>query len=133
MSQDQGAPKGLNILCIDLAAMSQDQGAPKGLNVLCIDGGGIRGLSSLIVLQEIMLRVESASGGQQLHPYEHFDMIAGTGTGGISACMLGRLRMPVQKAIEEYVKLMKSVFTDKKSIGSTVYKGAKLKEALRTM
>ncbi|KAH7339464.1 acyl transferase/acyl hydrolase/lysophospholipase, partial [Rhizoctonia solani] len=96
-------------------------------------GGGIRGLSSLLVLQEFMLRVESANDGQQLHPHEQFDMIAGTGTGGISACMLARLKMPVQKAIEEYIKIMESVFTEKKSIGSTVYKGTKLKEALRAM
>ncbi|KAH7339460.1 hypothetical protein B0J17DRAFT_716483 [Rhizoctonia solani] len=113
--------------------MPQNRETPKGLNILCIDGGGIRGLSSLIVLQEIMLRVESANGGRQVHPYEHFDMIAGTGTGGVSACMLGRLRMPVQTAIEEYIKMMGRVFTDKKLVGSTVYKGTKLEEALKAM
>ncbi|CAE6405052.1 unnamed protein product [Rhizoctonia solani] len=78
-----------------------------------------------------MLRVEAHS-GRQVHPHMHFDMIAGTGTGGISACMLGRLRMSIQNAIQAYSDLMESVFTDKKSIGSTVYKGTKLQEALKT-
>ncbi|CUA74452.1 Nephrocystin-3 [Mus musculus] [Rhizoctonia solani] len=111
--------------------MAEDRETPKGLNILCIDSGGIRGLSSLVVLQEIMLRVE-ANSGRQVHPHMHFDMIAGTGTGGISACMLGRLRMSIQNAIQAYSDLMESVFTDKKSIGSTVYKGTKLQEALKT-
>ncbi|CAE6435385.1 unnamed protein product [Rhizoctonia solani] len=113
--------------------MPKDRETSKGLNILCIDGGGTRGLSSLIVLQEIMHRVESANGGKRLHPYEHFDIIAGTGTGGISACMLGRLQMPIQKAIREYTKLMESVFASRKLTGSTMYKGTRLQEALKTL
>ncbi|CUA76313.1 Nephrocystin-3 [Homo sapiens] [Rhizoctonia solani] len=105
----------------------------KGLNILCIDGGGVRGLSSLIILQEFMRGVENASGGKKIHPYEHFDVIAGTGTGGISACMLGRLRMPVAKAIEKYAVFVKEVFTEKKWYGPTMYKSTKLQEALKIM
>ncbi|CAE7228307.1 unnamed protein product, partial [Rhizoctonia solani] len=62
------------------------------------DGGGVRGLSSLLILHEIMRRIRNAE-AINLDPYEHFDIIAGTGTGGISACMLGRLQMPIEKAI----------------------------------
>ncbi|KAG8762001.1 hypothetical protein FRC11_011755 [Ceratobasidium sp. 423] len=107
----------------------------RGLNILCIDGGGARGLSSLVVLREIMYRINSKRGEGQgiLNPYEHFDVIAGAGTGGINACMLGRLRMPVSRTIEEYVKLMKIVFSAKKMSGQTMYKGTKLQEALKTM
>ncbi|KEP45663.1 calcium-independent phospholipase A2-gamma, partial [Rhizoctonia solani 123E] len=97
------------------------------------DGGGVRGLSSLIILQEIMHRVENTSTGGKVHPYEYFDLIAGTGTGGISACMLGRLRMPIDKAISEYAKLVKEVFRETKMIGPTMYKGTKLQNALKTM
>ncbi|CAE6368910.1 unnamed protein product, partial [Rhizoctonia solani] len=57
------------------------QETPEGLNILCIDGGGVRGLSSLIILQEIMRRIQNKKSGE-VHPYEHFDIIAGTGTGG---------------------------------------------------
>ncbi|EUC57630.1 kinesin light chain [Rhizoctonia solani AG-3 Rhs1AP] len=97
------------------------------------DGGGVRGLSSLIILQEVMGRVEKMKAGVKVHPHEHFDLIAGTGTGGIIACMLGRLRMPVEGARLEYAKLAESVFNDKKWISTTMYKGTKLQEALRKL
>ncbi|KAL5631736.1 hypothetical protein ACGC1H_007292 [Rhizoctonia solani] len=113
--------------------MQNEHERSKGLNILCIDGGGVRGLSSLIILQEIMRRVANAEGSSEIQPHEHFDMIAGTGTGGISACMLGRLRIPVDKATAEYAKLVKEVFKDKKLSGPTMYKGTKLQEALKTM
>ncbi|CAE6526229.1 unnamed protein product [Rhizoctonia solani] len=113
--------------------MQTNQEEYKGLNILCIDGGGVRGLSPLIILQEMMHRVENARGGDRVHPYEYFDVIAGTGTGGISACMLGRLRMPIEKAIEKYANLVKEVFKEKKMSGPTMYKATKLQEALKTM
>ena len=47
------------------------------------DGGGIRGISELIILQELMHRVRHA---RQLDhdplPAEYFDLICGTSTGG---------------------------------------------------
>ncbi|CUA75446.1 Nephrocystin-3 [Mus musculus] [Rhizoctonia solani] len=131
--------------------MQSSQEPSKGLNILCIDGGGVRGLSSLIILREIMRRIQAIQGRENIHPYEHFDVIAGTGTGGsvnvashiapaypamvcsISACMLGRLRMPVDKAIEKYAKLVEEVFKDKKISGVPMYKGTKLQEVLKTM
>ncbi|EUC66924.1 calcium-independent phospholipase A2-gamma, partial [Rhizoctonia solani AG-3 Rhs1AP] len=113
--------------------MQSDQEASRGLNILCIDGGGVRGLSSLIILQEIMRRAANAGAGGAVHPHEYFDFIAGAGTGGISACMLGRLRMPIERAIAEYAKLVEEVFKDKKIIGPYMYKGSKLHSALKTM
>ncbi|KAL5631697.1 hypothetical protein ACGC1H_007268 [Rhizoctonia solani] len=113
--------------------MQNDQERSQGLNILCIDGGGVRGLSSLIILQEVMGRVENIESRGKIHPHEHFDLIAGTGTGGIIACMLGRLRMPVEEAKLEYAKLAKDVFKDKKMSGPTMYKGTKLQEALKTL
>ncbi|CUA71457.1 Nephrocystin-3 [Homo sapiens] [Rhizoctonia solani] len=105
----------------------------KGLNILCIDGGGVRGLSSLIILQEIMRRIGAAQGRENIHPYEHFDVIAGTGTGGISACMLGRLRMPIDQAIEKYAKLLEDVFKEKKISGTPMYRATKLQDVLQAM
>ncbi|CAE7123276.1 unnamed protein product, partial [Rhizoctonia solani] len=112
--------------------MLNAQDLDKGLNILCIDGGGVRGLTPLIILHEIMRRIENAR-AINIHPHEHFDVIAGTGTGGISACMLGRLQMPIDKAVREYAKFVKNVFKDRKRIGSTMYKGTKLQEALKLM
>ncbi|KAL9045780.1 MAG: hypothetical protein Q9214_001238 [Letrouitia sp. 1 TL-2023] len=43
-------------------------------------------------------------------PCHYFDYIGGTSTGGLIAIMLGRLRMSVDEAIEEYKELAKNVF-----------------------
>ncbi|CAE7234346.1 unnamed protein product, partial [Rhizoctonia solani] len=111
--------------------MPNNENTSKGLKILSIDSGGVRGLSAIIILQEIMRRVNNAT-AKNLDPYQHFDVIAGTGTGGIIACMLGRLQMPIDKAIQEYVKLAEDVFKDKKWNG-TMYKKTKLQEALTAM
>ncbi|CUA77372.1 Kinesin light chain [Rhizoctonia solani] len=113
--------------------MQSSQEPSKGLNILCIDGGGVRGLSSLIILREIMRRIQAIQGKENIQPYEHFDVIAGMGTGGISACMLGRLRIPIDKAIEKYAKLVEDVFKDKKISGIPMYKATKLQEVLEIM
>jgi len=51
------------------------------LKLLCLDGGGVRGLSSLYILQELMKQVAD----DPQHPPKPcywFDMIGGTSTGG---------------------------------------------------
>ncbi|KAI1802871.1 FabD/lysophospholipase-like protein [Daldinia bambusicola] len=108
--------------------------------VLTFDGGGVRGYSSLLVLKSLMLKIkeietedtdggicsssdyswmgtypskESASNESTLNdflPCHYFDYIAGTSTGGLSAIMLGRLRMTVDEALEQYESFGKSVF-----------------------
>jgi serine/threonine protein kinase len=62
--------------------------------ILSLDDGGIRGLSSLFILREIMaeIRVQTKAMETPL-PCEYFDLIGGSGTGGLIAIMLGRLRM----------------------------------------
>jgi len=62
--------------------------------ILCLDGGGIRGLSSLLILQEIMEEVGNKRETPTApRPCEYFDLIGGTGTGGLIAIMLGLLGM----------------------------------------
>jgi patatin-like phospholipase/acyl hydrolase len=49
------------------------------------DGGGIRGLSQLYILQSIMERVNrerEQDSKDRVEPWELFDLICGTGTGG---------------------------------------------------
>ncbi|CAE6439355.1 unnamed protein product [Rhizoctonia solani] len=104
----------------------------QGLNILCIDGGGARGLSALVLLDELMNRIQLLKKlDSPPHPYQCFDLIAGTGTGAVQACMLGRLRMPVQSAINAYANLAKDVFSEKKRYGSGSFKTTRLKESLR--
>ncbi|KAG9093064.1 hypothetical protein FRC06_011684, partial [Ceratobasidium sp. 370] len=105
----------------------------RGLNILSIDAGGARGLSSLIILHEIMKRIQKAEGLLEVpDPEEYFDLMGGTGTGGIIVAMVGRLRMPTEVAIKRYVKLAE-VFSEKKVLGSgaSVFKASKLEAALK--
>ena len=50
------------------------------LRLLALDGGGVRGLSSLIILEQLMETVDSDSPPK---PSDYFDMIGGTSTGGL--------------------------------------------------
>jgi patatin-like phospholipase/acyl hydrolase len=47
------------------------------------DGGGIRGISELVILEEIMHRVQRKKKLDQTPlPSDYFDLICGTSTGG---------------------------------------------------
>ncbi|RDW65971.1 hypothetical protein BP6252_09606 [Coleophoma cylindrospora] len=100
--------------------------------LLTLDGGGIRGLSSLFVLLQLMeeiKKIEYFKGvdcsaesplfkskpnpdydkfrNEKMHngafrPCHYFDYIAGTSTGGIIAIMLGRLQWSVEETIDSY-------------------------------
>ena len=69
-------------------------------------------------------------------PCEHFDLIVGTGTGGLIALMLGRMRMSIEQIKDTYVGMTKKVFeTDKTIAGipyrSTLFKASKLEESIK--
>ncbi|KGO50821.1 Acyl transferase/acyl hydrolase/lysophospholipase [Penicillium expansum] len=85
----------------------------KGLCLLSLDGGGVRGLSTLFILKNIMAgvnRQRQKSSLPAVKPCEIFDLIGGTSTGGLIAIMLGRLEMDVDECITAYVDLMRTVF-----------------------
>jgi patatin-like phospholipase/acyl hydrolase len=84
--------------------------ASKGeeLCLLSLDGGGVRGLSSLQILKQLMELIDPKNPPK---PCDYFDMIGGTSTGGLIAIMLGRLRLTVDECIDEYKKLSDKVFT----------------------
>jgi len=96
----------------------------------------------LIILQELMHRTFVEIEGRAPKrleipkPCDHFDLIAGTGTGGLIAIMLGRLRLDIDTCKNVYVRMTKRVFeTDKTIAGipyrSTLFKASKLEEAIR--
>ena len=69
-------------------------------------------------------------------PCEYFDLIGGTGTGGLIAIMLGRLRMNTRDCMRVYVQMTRKVFeTDKTIAGipyrSTLFKASLLEDAIR--
>ncbi|KAL4779331.1 serine hydroxymethyltransferase-domain-containing protein [Aspergillus varians] len=112
------------------------------LRILSLDGGGVRGYSMLILLQELMHRIYVETEGkpprrdQIPKPCDYFDLIAGTGTGGLIALMLGRLRLDLETCKDVYVRMTRRVFeTDKTFAGipfrSTLFKASRLEEAIR--
>ncbi|OAV89621.1 hypothetical protein PTTG_28637 [Puccinia triticina 1-1 BBBD Race 1] len=94
-----------------------------GWRILCLDGGGIRGLSMLYVVRELMTSVQTRL---RLHkaplPCEMFEMICGIGTGGIIALLLGRLRLDISVAIEAYLQIVRQVFRQSKGVIAAVRK-----------
>ncbi|KAH8751566.1 phospholipase, patatin family protein [Hyaloscypha finlandica] len=84
------------------------------LHLLSLDGGGIRGLSSISILKHIMKGINAdRQVGDKLQPWEVFDMIGGTSTGGLIAVMIGRLRMTLDRCEEAYLDLGKRIFQRK--------------------
>jgi patatin-like phospholipase/acyl hydrolase len=51
----------------------------KQLRLLALDGGGVRGLSELLILEQLMEKVNPDAPPK---PCDYFDMIGGTNTGG---------------------------------------------------
>lgn len=95
-----------------------------------------------LILQELMHRTFVEIEGRAPRrseipkPCDHFDLIVGTGTGGLIALMLGRLRLDIETCKELYVRLTRMVFeTDKTIAGipyrSTLFKATKLEEAIK--
>ena len=103
----------------------------------------MRGYSMLILLNNFMHRAATECAGgeappkdQSPKPCDYFDLIAGTGTGGLIAIMLGRLRMTVEDCMRVYTEMTRRVFeTDKTIAGipyrSTLFKASKLEDAIR--
>jgi patatin-like phospholipase/acyl hydrolase len=49
---------------------------------MLLDGGGVRGLSPLLLLSEAMDRIQKLENlASPPEPWKYFDVIAGTGTG----------------------------------------------------
>jgi len=51
----------------------------KEVRLLALDGGGVRGLSALMILEQLM---EAVNPDSPPKPCDYFDMIGGTSTGG---------------------------------------------------
>lgn len=69
-------------------------------------------------------------------PCDHFDLIVGSGTGGLIALMLGRLRLDLETCKDVYVRMTRKVFETDKTIAGipyrhTLFKASKLEEAIR--
>ncbi|KAI1740064.1 FabD/lysophospholipase-like protein [Xylaria scruposa] len=111
--------------------------------ILSLDGGGVRGLSSLYILREIMReikrldnldtqnRLENDSENELPLPCNYFDFIIGTSTGGLIAIMLGRLRMRVTDCIQQYWVLSNAIFRPSRLRIVQLYSRKKVQDAAR--
>lgn len=98
-----------------------------GARLLSIDGGGVKGVSPLTILDNLMERVKEVEIERNPHcsreerkPVDYFDLAAGTSTGGLIALMLFRLRMSTKQTLEEYHLLADDVFAPR--IGGVAFK-----------
>ncbi|CAN9133988.1 unnamed protein product [Alternaria alternata] len=86
------------------------------------DGGGIRGISTLLILQRIMEQIRDDCGLEETpRPCKYFSLIGGTSTGGIIAIMLGRLGMTVKQCLEAYKRMAEQAFTPKGNVFSRTF------------
>jgi hypothetical protein len=106
-------------------------GRPNGVT----DGGGVRGLSSLVILEHLFNNLKVRA-GREVQPHEYFDLIVGTSTGGfvsqiafptsrphttehrslmcrLIAIMLGRLQMTIWEAKQAFRELGPVIFKEK--------------------
>ncbi|EOA84786.1 uncharacterized protein SETTUDRAFT_32026 [Exserohilum turcica Et28A] len=133
---------------MELSNPERNPNAP--LRLLSLDGGGVRGLSSLLVLERLMENIareekrlgrRAMNNHEPLKPCDYFDLIGGTSTGGIIAIMLSRLRLDCKQCIAVYSKLAEQIFKHDRSVkpfgikiptGASRFSGAVLANAIRT-
>lgn len=94
---------------------------PAQPRILCLDGGGIRGLSEILILKELMLRVRLCNRLDFTpEPNQCFDFICGTSTGGLLAVLLGRLGKTLAECEDLFRNLGSQVFS-----GSSAFRTAR--------
>ncbi|KAH8806692.1 hypothetical protein DL96DRAFT_1822279 [Flagelloscypha sp. PMI_526] len=87
--------------------------AGKGLRFLSFDGGGIRAVSQALMVKEMMNRIQvDCQLSSSPRVCDYFDMIGGSGFGGILAIMCGILKMTGDQLVHEFVNLCKAVFSE---------------------
>ncbi|MCK9287370.1 MAG: patatin-like phospholipase family protein [Sphaerochaetaceae bacterium] len=70
--------------------------------ILCLDGGGMRGVVAATVLGDIEEKLFSMGDDRPL--YSHFDLIAGTSTGGLIALALSAPSSPTSLLVQKQIQ-----------------------------
>jgi uncharacterized protein len=82
----------------------------KKIKILSIDGGGIRGILPGTILMQLEKILKKKDAGNSFKLGDYFDMIAGTSTGGILACIYltpgenGYAKYSAEDALNLYLK-----------------------------
>lgn len=97
--------------------MSKTLPVSSAVRLLSLDGGGVKGISSLMILQAIMDRVKEIETGKgstntsTRAPADYFDLAGGTSTGGLAALMMFRLKLSTAQTMQNYDEMAKQVFS----------------------
>jgi len=86
--------------------------------MVSLDGGGVRGLSSLLIFRLLLILVTEELARRNAIPKDHatlnpqdvFDIAVGTSTGGLIVLMLVKLNMSIDECIEQYKILSGRIF-----------------------
>ncbi|KAH8832113.1 hypothetical protein DL96DRAFT_1779924 [Flagelloscypha sp. PMI_526] len=84
----------------------------KGLRLLCFDGGGLCCLSQALIVKEMLGRLQyDSNSSPPLKVINYFDMIGGSGFGGLLAIMAGILEMNIDELVFEFSALCVFIFS----------------------
>lgn len=91
----------------------------KPLKILTLDGGGLQGISTLLILDKLLGAIARNNGVQDSkpRPCDVFDVIAGIGPGGWLALLLGRFQMDLSAALAEWYTLIDCIAPRSKAEG----------------
>jgi hypothetical protein len=87
------------------------------LRILTIDGGGLEAKSTLLILDELLNTIAKDNGVIKPRPCDVFDVIAGIGTGGWLALLLGRFHMDITACMSEWYNITQNAATNHKARG----------------
>ncbi len=76
------------------------------MRILTIDGAGLQGVSTLLILDEVLRAIAKQNGVRKPRPCDVFDTIAGIGAGGWLAILLGRFRMDITSCLSQWYKII---------------------------
>ena len=99
-----------------------------GYRVLTLDGGGMRGLSLVLLLKELMLQISIQNNLDFVpEPWQCFDLVCGTSTGGLVAILIGRLGKTLKECEDLFRTLGSKIFSEGKTYQKfrLTFKGSK--------
>ncbi|KAK2610776.1 hypothetical protein N8I77_004177 [Diaporthe amygdali] len=109
-------------------------GENEPVNLLALDGGGIRGVSELVILDEVMRRMQHKGNLASLpKPCDYFHLFGGTSTGGLVAIMLGRLGMGTQEALKAYDSFASEIFSKRRLSLTEKFKAKALEDTVKKL
>ncbi|KAH8810542.1 hypothetical protein DL96DRAFT_543333 [Flagelloscypha sp. PMI_526] len=119
-------------------AHSTTNTATRGLTLLSLDSGRFENmtcLSQLFILRENIrtFEIDNDRVHDSVKVHEVFDLIVGTGSGGLVACLVGPLNMLVSEAIEAYIRIHTAVFIPDEKAVLPEERTRRLRKALRAL